>query len=273
MWEATERQFAVEQVGERVDPVRQQVEDLWNADSIRLAERILTEAGDQAAEIVTTAEHKAAEITQSAADRAAATVTTAEREAAEMRAATTKMTVELGRVAAYVVENLAVSTEPATKPGDPPAAKLATPPVTEPQARPTTKTASRPQRDATENLIKPARPARSATRPAARPGISPRRTPAARPAAKPKARQVGAWRKMVAALAVLFLVGITSAATEIGLHGFSFFVFRNTGAGAGNPHNLDEDQGPGQPDAPGTHHKAKASKPAGNTGINSRKSK
>jgi hypothetical protein len=66
---------------------------------------------------------------------------------------------------------------------------------------------------------------------------------------------------MVAALVVLSLIGLTSAATEIGLHGLSFFVFRNAGAGAGNARNLNENQGPGQPDAPGAHHHARGHQP------------
>ena len=39
-----------------------------------------------------------------------------------------------------------------------------------------------------------------------------------------------------------------------GMHGLKFFLFRNTGAGAGNSQDLEENQGPGQPDAPGAHH-------------------
>ena len=61
-------------------------------------------------------------------------------------------------------------------------------------------------------------------------------------------------RKVAIAFVALALVGVISAAVEIDLHGFSFFLFRNTGAGAGNAHGLNENQGPGQPDAPGAHH-------------------
>jgi hypothetical protein len=201
------------------DPIRQQVTDLWNTDSIRLAERMLAEAEDQATKIVTTAE----------------------REAAELRAAVAKLTTELGTVATQAIENLAIPSLPGTS------AKLATRPTTRPTAEPTAESVTKVQ-------------TRRATKPAARPGVSPRRAPKARPAANPKARQIGAWRKMTAALAVLFLIGVTSAATEIGLHGLSFFVFRNTGAGAGNSQNLDENQGPGQP---GAHLKANVNKPSG----------
>lgn len=242
--------FAVNQPGELIGPIRQQVQDHGTADSVRLADQILAEADKQAAKIVTTAELEAAEIKQFAAQRAAEAVTTAEREAAELRAAVTKMTAELTGVAAHITENLAAPAKAAA----PPAAESVPKAVTEPQTRPAAKA---PRRDAARNLAGPSRPA---ARPGTRPGISPRRTPPARPAAKPQGRQVRAWHKMIAAMVVLFLVGIASAATEVGLHGFSFFAFRNAGAGAGNSRNLNEDQGPGQPDAPGTRHKTSISK-------------
>ncbi len=95
-----------------------------------------------------------------------------------------------------------------------------------------------------------------------RPGVSPRRNPRPRPDAKPKSRE-RAWHKMIAALVILTLVGVVGAATEIGLHGLSFFVFRNAGAGAGNARNLNENQGPGQRDAPGAHHQAREHQPGG----------
>jgi hypothetical protein len=69
---------------------------------------------------------------------------------------------------------------------------------------------------------------------------------------------VGNWHKAVVSLVVFGLIGAAAGGTEIGLHGFKFFEFRNTGAGAGNSQDLDENQGPGQADAPGTHHPKKA---------------
>src|SRR6185312_3645592 len=97
-----------------------------------------------------------------------------------------------------------------------------------------------------------ARPGRGAgsARTAVKPGVSPRRAPKSRPAAGGQSRQAQAWRKMIGALAILTVLGLGSAAVEVGLHGFSFFLFRNTGAGAGNSHDFEEDQGPGQPHAP-----------------------
>jgi hypothetical protein len=87
--------------------------------------------------------------------------------------------------------------------------------------------------------------------------ITPQRRPAVKPvtrrSASTKGRQARAMRKAAAALVVLSLAGVTTGAVEIKLHGFSFFLFRNTGAGAGNSQDLEEDQGPGQPDAPKPH--------------------
>jgi hypothetical protein len=61
-------------------------------------------------------------------------------------------------------------------------------------------------------------------------------------------------RKSMAVLATLIVVGGVTGAGEVGMHGLKFFLFRNAGAGAGNSQDLDENQGPGQPDAPGAHH-------------------
>jgi hypothetical protein len=50
-----------------------------------------------------------------------------------------------------------------------------------------------------------------------------------------------------------------SGTTEVFLHGFSFFVFRSAGTGATHG-GLEENQGPGQPDAPGAHHRHSGSR-------------
>ena len=68
-------------------------------------------------------------------------------------------------------------------------------------------------------------------------------------------------RKMVAAFVTMSVVGVVAGAAEIALHGFPFFVFRANGAGASLT-GLKEDQGPGQPDAPGTQHKTPAASPS-----------
>jgi hypothetical protein len=274
--------------GALADPCRGQAGDLWPADSARASGRMLAEADARAAAIVAAAEQEAAGIQQLAAERAAATLSAAECEAAEFRAAMLKLSTELTGVATHVTEDLAIPARPAagtvalpaTDPAAEPvtgsaapesAAELVTgsaaPPAAQPAALPGTRPARDPQQDAAEAPARPGKAAarsaarraaqpgaRVAARSAARPGVSPRRTPKPRSAAKPRARQVSAMHKMIAAFLVLFLAGIVSGGAEIGLHGFSFFLFRNTGAGAGNSLNLEENQGPGQRHAPGTQH-------------------
>ncbi len=66
---------------------------------------------------------------------------------------------------------------------------------------------------------------------------------------------------MVAAFVAVFVVGVLAGSAEIAMHGMPFFVFRANGAGASLT-GPKEDQGPGQPDAPGTHHKAPAATPS-----------
>jgi len=225
-WErATGLGARAEDMLQLADPLRPGAGAFRDAQYLWLAGRILSGAENQAAEIRHEARDQAAEA-RAIAEREAAEIrqqataarAIAEQEAAEIRASAMTMSTELGRVAAYVTESLTSPSIPAIKPA----------------ARPATKPATR-------------RATKPATRPAAK--------PAGRPAAKPNGRQVKAMRKMVVALVVVCLVGGITGASEIGLHGFGFFLFRNTGAGAGNSQDLDENQGPGQPDAPGAHPK------------------
>jgi hypothetical protein len=67
---------------------------------------------------------------------------------------------------------------------------------------------------------------------------------------------------MVFAYVALLLIPLFIGITEIAIHNPAFFVFRNAGAGAGNPQDLNENQGPGMPDAPGAHHSVKPSAPS-----------
>jgi hypothetical protein len=53
-----------------------------------------------------------------------------------------------------------------------------------------------------------------------------------------------------AATAALLFFALTAATTEVALHGFAFFVFRSAGTGETPSTGLQENQGPGQPDAP-----------------------
>jgi hypothetical protein len=178
--------------------------DLRNADAVRVAERILSDADHQAAEIHheaaaqatavrEAAEQEAAEIRQQAAAQAAVVREAAEREAAELRAHLLALSAELGRVAAYVTENLS---RPAT-------------PVK-------------------------AQPARPATAPAAKPAAEPVTKRQAQPAAKPAARprQLVAMRRVSVAVAALVALALTAGITEVALHGYQFFVFRQGGTGS-----------------------------------------
>jgi hypothetical protein len=106
----------------------------------------------------------------------------------------------------------------------------------------------------TESLTGPMAPARMPeVRPTARPGVRPATEPEARP------RQYAAMRLTAAVMAVMLLFAMTAGSTEVALHGFRFFVFRSAGTGATSDDGLKENQGPGQPDAPGAHHRARGS--------------
>jgi hypothetical protein len=82
----------------------------------------------------------------------------------------------------------------------------------------------------------------------AKPGFRTAGRPARRPQGPP--RQLVAIRVAAAATSALFLFALAAGTTELALHGFAFFVFRSAGTGETSSHGLQEDQGPGQPDAP-----------------------
>lgn len=153
-----------------------------------------TEAQDYAAAIREAAEREAAAIREAA-----------QREAAELRDRLDSMSGELSRMAAYVTESLAVPAMPATAPALP-AARPA-PPGLRPAAP------------------RPAWPATKVTRPATRPA-GPRTTPATK-----RPRQLKAMRIATVATAALLLFAVATGAAEVGMHGFKFFVFRETGVG------------------------------------------
>ena len=246
---------------------------VWDAASVELATWIISEANQQATEIRhearddaatarADAKQEAAKLVQQAADQAAATLAAAELQAAKIRAGILKLSADLGGVATSFTEGLLSPAKPATKPAaDPPAKpraqaaaggpRLRAGPLAAAAARLATKPATKPAAPAT----KPA--ARSVAAPATKPGVSPRRTkPQTQAPGKAKNRQVSAARKVTAALVALTLAGIATGATEVVLHGPAFFVFRANGAGASQT-GPKEDQGPGQPNAPGAHHNAK----------------
>ena len=195
---------------------------LWTAGQVltqadRQAAQIAQEARDYAAAVLEAAEREADTITRSAAALREAT----EREAAERHARLDSMTGELGRVAAYISENLAGVTTPGAAGG------LAPPPPALRPALPAARSAppdTLPARPGT-------RPARPGTRPATRlPGPA---RPGTTPAGKPQKplRQRRAMRFATWATAALVLFAVICGVSEVGLHGFKFFVFRGGGVG------------------------------------------
>ena len=187
------------------------------------AAAIRQQALNEAAAIRQAAERDAASIMQEATALRAAT----EQEAARMRAVITSLSGQLSQMSAFATENLA-------SPGGAPAALAAAATAALVAAPP----AALPAGPAT-------RPERPATRP--RPATAPGKSTGT------QGRQAKAAKKMVALLATLVTVGVVSGVAEIALHGGPFFIFRANGAGASETGPV-ENQGPGQPDAPGAHH-------------------
>jgi len=236
----------------RIQPAQGQV---WDAASVELATWIISEANQQATEIRhearddaatarADAKQEAARLVQQAADHATATLAAAELQAAKIRAGILKLSADLGGVATNFTEDLLSPAKPASKPAAPSAAEPAAKLATTPAAKPAVGSAATPA-------------TRSVAAPATKPGVSPRRTkPQAQASSKAKNRQVSAARKVTAALVALTLAGVVTGATEVVLHGPAFFVFRANGSGASQT-GPEEDQGPGQPNAPGAHHHAK----------------
>ena len=193
-------------------------------DAAWIAQRMVLDAGAQAARLRRQASVQAATVRE-AAEREAETIwLQASRSAAAIREASER---EAAQLRATVMR---VSAAPDLV-------------VTEPEASPA-----------------PGRAAEPGPRRAADPGTRQARKPQGPP------RQLVAFRVAAAATAALFLFALVAGTTEVALHGFSFFVFRSsgtgeTGRGAGG---LQEDQGPGQPDAPKptpSHVNARSSPP------------
>jgi hypothetical protein len=209
-----------------------------HGDSLWMVGQVLTRADHQAAQIAQQAQHDAAAIRDAAEREAAAIREAAEQDAAEMRARLESMLSELARTAAYVTESLATAAMPATAPVLPGATPAlprtrSAPPATRP-----------PKPDTTRND-------RSATRLA---------EPSVRPAAKSAGRQAKALRKMMAAFAFVSVVGAVAGTAELALHGFPFFIFRANGAGASETGPREPANPPraGQPFLPGARHELAA---------------
>jgi hypothetical protein len=257
------------------------------------ADAITQRAADHANAINQQAADRADAITQEATGQAAAIREAAEREAAEFRARLDSMSGELGRLAAYVTENLASPVMPAIAPVLPgtrpalPGAEPVLPDIsparpdtgpTRPDARPSRPDTRPGTRTATPDTRPGTRTATPDTRPGtrtARPGTAPRTRPGspatqtAPPTKKGQAlgRQRRAMRIATAGTAALLSIAAVGAVTYTGIHGFSFFVFREGGQGETPGSFLDTNflarQAAGaqhHDSAPkGRHHKATAS--------------
>jgi hypothetical protein len=237
-----------------VQPVSGQV---WDAGSVELATWIISEANQQATEIrhearddaatsLRDAKQEAAKLMQAAAVQAAATIREAELQAARVRAEVLRLSAELGGMASYVTENLLTPARPVDKLVAAPAASSLAEPAVRPKAVPV--------------LDQAVAPAVALARPAARPNAKLATAPAAAPAlapAKPggRSRQAVAIRVTAAATTALVGFAVVTGVTEVVLHGARFFVFRSVGAGetSSSAGGLNENQGPGQADAPRAH--------------------
>jgi hypothetical protein len=246
-----------------------------NGESLSVAARILSGADYEAAAITQQASYQAAmirqqvayeakgireaanreaeQIMQQAAMQASEVREAAAMEAAEIRTAVTSMQTELNEFAVRISNTLPNPVLPRTPPAERPAVSPAASPSAPPWAQPQTMPAEGPTRKP-----EPRPAARPAGKPAARPAGKPEPRPAGKPGAgsaeKPasggQGRQVAAFRFVVIATSALFLFAAVAGVAEIHLHGFDFFVFRSVGTGETGPNGLQEDQGPGQPDAP-----------------------
>ncbi|HEY6479840.1 MAG TPA: hypothetical protein VIZ00_07420, partial [Streptosporangiaceae bacterium] len=162
---------AARQAAERPQPGPSQELVPWNADSIRLADRILAEADEQATMIVTTAQRAASEISRAAAEQAAAALTAltaAEQEAARVRESLAEMTAQLGRVAASVMESLASPVRPSGQPSAALGPADAPPPAPGGRSRPDPRPVPASAPGAARSRGRPTRPRAGRSAPGAR---------------------------------------------------------------------------------------------------------
>jgi hypothetical protein len=225
-------------------PAGQPGQDLPPSDALRVANMLLSDAEAEAYRIRAEANALREEATAQAATLREA----AERDAAKVRASLNAMSAELNQVAAFVTQRLTLpgqaETDPdadVARPQSRPRAVQA-PPTQAPQTRTSSPSGPRATRlvNASGNHAK------------AKADTARRKSPVTVPGGPP--RQLRAARAVVAAIAGLLLIGVASGTAEVFLHGMPFFVFRSAGTGGTPGSGLQEDQGPGQPDAPGAHH-------------------
>ncbi len=171
------------------------------------AARLRRQASVQAATICAVAERETEMIWQQASAQAAALREAAERQAAELRAAVLKLSAGPGGLLTGDGSNVAGHD------------------VVRLVGKPGTRTARKPA------AAKPG--TRTARKPAAEPGTNRAAEPGTRPARRPQGppRQLMAVRVAAAATAALCLFALTAGTTELALHGFAFFVFRSGGTG------------------------------------------
>ena len=253
----------------------------WPTDALQVVSLLLTGAEGEASKIRAEAQEHATTVRAEASAEATAVRTEATVEAARLREAAERdadamrnslqaMTSELNEVAAFVTRRLATPDSLIAEPKADPAGLGAGAGAAEleakagEKARPTTTDrpgANRPASTRPAGARPPgSRPAGGRPAVAAKAGaitkpeVEPKTRPSPVPAAKPggKSRQQRAARMMMIAFISLFAIGTVSGTIEVFLHGSPFFVFRSQGTGATNV-GLQENQGPGQPDAPGTH--------------------
>jgi hypothetical protein len=184
-------------------------------DAVWIAQRMVLDAGAQAARlrrrasvqaatICAAAERETEMIWQQASAQAAAIREAAEREAAELRAALMKLSAgelltSAGPGELPTIDGNVASQQAARLAGQP-GTRAAGNPAAKPEAEPGTRRAA-----------------------------GPRTGPARRPQGPP--RQLAAVRVAAAATAALFLFALAAGTTELALHGFAFFVFRSGGTG------------------------------------------
>jgi hypothetical protein len=225
-------------------------------DSVYRAKQVLTLADGQAARIAEEAQASAVAIREAAEREAAAIREGAEREAAELRARLDSLLGDLSRVvAAYIAESLATPAGQATAPALPAArpARPVTLPATEPEepdtnsARPQARPAGRVMPDTTRRprpdtgpgtkpgagRAMPETTERSRPRPSTAPGAKPKPTGPKTTAGQPdgRTRQQLAMRIATTGTAALLSIAAIGAVTYTSIHGFSFFVFRESGQG------------------------------------------
>jgi hypothetical protein len=167
-----------------------------------------------AGRILDAADGRAAQITQAALDQAAAIRDAAEQEAAEIRRQAASQAVTIREAAEQEAAEMRV-------------ALLSMSDELGRVAASVTHNLSVPPGSAPGRAKVTARPAAKAAATTTRPG------PVRQTGAKSAGRQAKVMRRMAAGFAVVSVIGAISGATELGLHGFPFFILRANGAGAG----------------------------------------